>query len=237
MKRTAVVLGATGIVGSGVVKAFIKDGGYIVIAPVRGEVSKLHESMREGEKYVGCEQLHTPIVDYGTEEGAQALATHIQEISGQVDDIFVVGGGMGPSKVASEISANDWQETSQLKIVPQLLAAQHLIPLLKDSDKSSYTVVTGASGELCYFASFGLRCMANAALYGFVLALQAEHKERRFRINELRIAALICHDDEEQHPVFRMAAVQTSKLAALYFSKVVRSDLRDSVVRATSEDL
>ncbi|RYG63445.1 SDR family NAD(P)-dependent oxidoreductase, partial [archaeon] len=211
--------------------------GYLVIAPVRGEVSKLHDSMREGEKYVGHCQLRTPQMDYGTAEGAQALATYVQEVSGHIDHVFVVGGGMGASKVASEISARDWQETSQHKVIPQLLTAQHLIPLLRDEETSSYTVVTGASGELCYLASFALRCMANAAVYGLVLALQAEHRQKRFRINELRIAALICHDDEEQHPVFKMAAAPSSRLAVVYIDRVVRTGLRDSVVRITPEDL
>jgi len=67
MSRTIVVLGATGVVGSGVVKHFLKLQDTVVIAPVRGAPTKLFDAIGKENEANGL--LRVPNADYATREG------------------------------------------------------------------------------------------------------------------------------------------------------------------------
>lgn len=58
------------------------------------------------------------------------------------------------------------------------------------------------AGEHSDMPDAALFCIANAAVYGLVQALQAELRGKPQRVNELRIGAIIRRDNEAEHPHF-----------------------------------
>ena len=231
-----VVLGATGIVGNGVVKVFLKKNAT-VIAPVRGDPKKLTDELGA---LGSSKNLHTPTFAYGEKEGATNFAKWIQEtIRHPIDHVFAVGGGMAPYTPVSGITDESWKSINDNKILPMVYAAQTLIPLLRDEESSSFTFVTGLLGEVCYAPPLALTTIANAAVYGLVLATQSEQKGRRYRINELRIAALITYDHLTENPGFPGSpATKTSVLAKFYNDNVAANhSVRDTVVRVNGSDV
>lgn len=228
----SVVLGATGVVGCGAVKHFLKLGATVV-APVRGDPKKLLENLGEAASHQA--RLHTPNFQFGEREGAFGVASWIKDNipGGQVDHVFVVGGGMAPYSPISGITEAQYQEMTTTKIFPQLFAAQALIPLLRNEETSSYTVVAGALGEVCFSPPLALTTLANAAVFGLVLGIQAEEKGKKYRVNELRISALITYDGQSGHAYFPGSpAAPTSRLAQFYYDNVANAlSVRDTVVR------
>jgi NAD(P)-dependent dehydrogenase (short-subunit alcohol dehydrogenase family) len=82
--KVVVVAGSSGIVGSGIARAFLEKGATLV-TPVRSEKSKpILEKDFEG---LDTKSLDVPILDVGTEAGAAELAKHISEKYGAVDHI------------------------------------------------------------------------------------------------------------------------------------------------------
>lgn len=239
MSRVIVVLGATGTVGSGVVKHFLKAGDSIVVAPTRGTVDKVFNAI--GEEYRSNDLLLIPQVNYGEKAGAEILAKWIEDnvSGGKIDHVFAVGGGMAPFTHASQITEDALNSTVQTKIVSVLSVAQALVPLLKDEETSSFTVVTGALGEFCFAAHFSLTTIANAAVFGLTLALQAEAREKgkKYRINEFRIAAIILPDGVKEHPRMKTPGGQTSVLAEVYANRIVSTTVRNQVVRVNNADV
>lgn len=232
-----VVLGATGIVGSGVVKHFLQFEHVAVVAPVRGDPKKLLDQLDE---LGNSKRLSIPIFHYGERDGAFQLAKWIQDHFHQkIDHVFCVGGGVAPMVPISRVTDEQWRDTNENKILPHLFAAQALLPLLKDEESSSFTFVTGLLGEACFAPQYALTTIANSAIYGLVLAVQAEHKHNYYRINEMRISAIITLDDLEENPTFPgMPAAKTSRLAQFYHENIVqRHHVRDTIVRVNGSDV
>lgn len=240
MTRAVLVLGATGTVGSGIVKHFLKAGDATVIAPIRGtNLDKLFEVI--GSEFRDNINLKFPNADYGTKAGVDTLAAWVKDniSGGQVDHIFSVGGGMAPFAAVSQISAESLIETIQVKLISILFAAQALVPLLKDTETSTFTIVTGSLGEYCFAPQFALTSIATAGVYGLATSLQAEAKAsgKKYRINEFRIGTIILPDGEPAHRQLNIPGAQTSILAKYFNEHVAESDVRDSIIRVSGPDL
>lgn len=77
-----------GTVGSGIVQRFLQDGAS-VIAPLRSPASK---GRLTDHLTAPTDKLHTPVADWGTPEGAAALAQFIREQGLQVDHAVSIAG-------------------------------------------------------------------------------------------------------------------------------------------------
>jgi NAD(P)-dependent dehydrogenase (short-subunit alcohol dehydrogenase family) len=238
-----VVLGATGIVGSGVIKHYLKDGrNMTIVAPVRGDAQKLFDMI--GSEYSNHPSLHVVKADYGGKEGMEHVAKwvtdNISGSDGKVDHVFVVSGGMAPNAAVSQMTPELFHEMALLKVFPVLYAAQFLIPLLKNDPSCSFTVVTGGLGEICLAPPLALTTLANTNEIGIVLGIQSEQKLKKFRVNELRICAFIVKDGEHSnhHVPGITGGANTSVLASVFHERVISNhDTRDSVVRISTTDL
>jgi hypothetical protein len=72
-----------------------------------------------------------------------------------------------------------------------MFLAQALFPLLKDQASSCYIVVDGMLGEFCSMPNAAALSIANAAIFGIVRALEAEHREAPQRVVEVSRPRLI----------------------------------------------
>ncbi len=73
--------------------------------------------------------------------------------------------------------------------------------------------------------------LGNAAVYGLTVALQSQEADKSFRINEFRIGSVIRKDGATTD------GADVSKLAKFYDEKIIRSDVKGSIVRVSPSDL
>lgn len=107
--------------------------------------------------------------------------------------------------------------------------------LCSDRDLRPPTVTP--AGEVCPWPDASLTAVTNAALYGATVALQAELAGAPPRVNELRVAALIRRDSQEDNPAFPgTPAAPASRLGALVVGLAAGSE-RNQVVRVAPEQL
>jgi hypothetical protein len=134
----------------------------------------------------------------------------------------------------STISLEQFYNAMELKVVAQLKFAQALLPLLKDTSASSYTIVTGLLGEICFAPHFALTTIANGATYALILAIQAEAKSNDYRVNEYRIGAQVLPETNPGHG----SESNSYNFAQYYDTKIVRDhSVKGKVVRVSASDL
>jgi len=226
------VLGASGLVGSSIATHFLKLGNYKVIAPVRS-LAKLSQYFPED---IPRDNLITPEISYYEGDGPDKLAEYIKSTVGKVNHVIAISGGYCERVLLSALSHESFSQALDMKLWNQIKFAQVLIPLLHEDPTSSYTIVTGGLGEFCYHSSVSLTTLANAAIYGMVLGLQAEFQKTR--ILEYRIATIIRADNTDfnlNNP--SLPSVPGSKLADHYHKYIVEGTKDTGVVRVVATDL
>lgn len=235
--QVAVVTGASGIVGSGIARAFL-EAGAAVIAPARSAHSKGKIEAELGKAPGVAEgRLHIVIADNGTVEGCEELAAFVlQQAGGAIDHVVSCAGGMAPRCTVTEATPEMLMDAVTARVGPHLWTTR-LAPLLRPSETSSYTVVTGMLGEVCPWADASLTAVTNAAVFGAVVALQSELLGKPPRVNELRITALIRRDSLPENPGFPGApATPASRVGAVVVGLATGAQ-RSQVVRVTQEQL
>lgn len=105
--------------------------------------------------------------------------------------------GAGP---ATQLSEAGFESAMRSRVRSHLAAAAALLPLLRPRPRSSYTLLTGGSGEALSRPEWALFAIVNAACYGLVEALRAEVGDAGPRVNELRVYAVVRRDGEAEHP-------------------------------------
>ena len=66
-----------------------------------------------------------------------------------------------------------------------------MLPALKPSSSSSLLFITEGAGKQVISADTGLYTVGAAAVYGIVLAAQAQYADSTIRINEMRLYMVI----------------------------------------------
>lgn len=226
--KVAIVTGATGIVGEGIARAFL-DAGATLICPIRsaGKEAGLRAALGSPD----TARLDTPVDDYSSAEGSKQLARYVQVKHRAVDHVVACTGGMVPMGALTTVTAAGFSQAMHDRVLGQILLAQALVPLLRDEAGSSYTVITGRLGEMCSMPEGALFAVSNAAVYGAVLALQAELRSRPQRINELRIGAVVRRDSEEENPHFPGVKAHPASLVGAEALKIAAGSHSDEVVR------
>ena len=210
-RDVVLVTGASGIVGSGIVASFLRDGAT-VIAPIRRPESR--ESLiqelatcLQGDLDGTLSRLETPVLDIDSIDDRVKLAEFIRmhATDGFIDHVVSCYGGAFRPGPLSELSVDNFKSALD-RCVPHVLLFQTVLPVLRlSSEKSSYTIVTGRMGQSGSKTFAGL-AIANSALYGIVKCIQKECEEHPLRVNEFRIAALVSREsDPESHPFIKNA--------------------------------
>ena len=189
----ALITGGSGIIGSGVVRSYLLDGAT-VIAPVRSEADKaaLLAELHDVGKEHRLSQLHVLVMgEFVSQEGMQHLAREVLKLVPILDHIVSCFGGGFPSGPCSSLAPEDVLQVVGDRATPHLLLAQALFPLLSNSPRSSFTFITGMLGERCSMPDASALTISNAALYGIIPALEAEHEDTLHRINEVSLSTCI----------------------------------------------
>lgn len=205
-RKFALVTGASGIVGSGIVHTFLQHTEASVIAPVRHEQGKSEL----------IEDLATLNIDYSSrlhilvagnyaenEESMAEFAKSVKSITPSLDFLVSSFGGAFKMGTLTSLSAQDLHQALD-RAIPHLFVAKHLAPLLKPSPDSSFTVITGYLGEVCRMPGMGALTVANATVFGLLRALEGEYRgSSPVHVVEMRVAAMIRKDKVEGHPFLK----------------------------------
>lgn len=141
LNHRVVIIGGTGSVGEGIVRAWLKTGAQVVI-PSRtdSKVDRFREIIADGG---AGENLHFATGDYTSFDGASAMAQKITQEFGPVTDVIASIGGWWQGKPLWEVSEQDWQKYFVDLSTAHVASVRAWIPHLPAS--GSYQLILGGS--------------------------------------------------------------------------------------------
>lgn len=184
-EKRVVVLGATGVVGSGVVRKFLDAGATVVgVSRSAERLDRMRSAVvRPGEPFL-------PVVgDFGRDESAAASREAVVSALAEapIDHVVSSLGFVQRAQPVTETSIDEVGSALENGLYINLRAAQAFIPLLHGRD-TSFTMV---SGGLAHFPppdpSLWLGTLKNAALNALTLGLASETAKNSLRVNTICI--------------------------------------------------
>jgi NAD(P)-dependent dehydrogenase (short-subunit alcohol dehydrogenase family) len=219
LKPAVLILGATGVVGQGIVAAAV-EAGLPVIAVARDptELGRLVAAHPEASI--------TPIAgSVATERDSAALAAAVRGIERPLAGAIVaVSGPRGRGRVLDQ-SVETMRGALDADLLPHLAAARHLLPLLADGHRGGSYVLIGGPGGALPWAGYGHRSVAAAAVRMLACVLHDEARGLGVRVQLLAVDAPVCQPGEAHAcPQWPTATAIGRRAIAL----VERSDARDA---------
>lgn len=180
------VLGASGIVGRGVVRAALEAGQPVIAvdddAPA---LARLAERLDN-------DLLTTLEGSVATDVASAALADALwglgRPLAGVVD---AVSGGLLRGRLLDQPSATVCR-LLLASVQPHLSAARHLLPLMGDAGRGGTYVVIGGPGSTLPWSGYGQRSVAAAALRMLVQVLHDEARAFDVRMQLLSVDLPVC---------------------------------------------
>jgi NADP-dependent 3-hydroxy acid dehydrogenase YdfG len=186
LKASAVVIGGSGGVGSGVV-AELLAAGYPVIAVGRDGTKLQALAQRVGD----ASRLTLLPGSVATDAEASALAQALRNLRVRLSaTIVAVNGRLRSASVLNghgDLVAQSLGEN----FIPHLHAARHLVPLMADIGREGlYLMLGGASAERVW-AGYGHVSIASAALRMLAGVVHGEAKNLPVRVQELLLWGVV----------------------------------------------
>ena len=186
-QQTVVVIGATGVVGGGVVRKYLDAGATVVgVSRSAANLEKLRQQQRIGQGEAFC-----PVVaDFKDEAAADKAKEAILAATagGAINHVVSAQGFVEFAKPPTHSSLDALKGALDDGLYNNFLAAKALLPELKGRDGSSFTLV---SGGLAHHPppnpALWLGTIKNAALNALTYALAAETANHKVRVNTICI--------------------------------------------------
>ena len=185
--RNVVVIGASGVVGSGVVRKYLDAGARVV--GVSRSASKL-EQLKQQMKIQGSEPFVPAVGDFKDEaSAAEARKAVTAALEGQpIDHVVSVQGFVSFAKAPTSTPPAELKAALDDGLFNNLLAAQAFLPDLKNREGSTFTLVSGGLAHMPPpNVSLWLGTVKNAALNALTFALAAETAQDKVRLNTVCI--------------------------------------------------
>jgi NAD(P)-dependent dehydrogenase (short-subunit alcohol dehydrogenase family) len=183
MKAALVVLGATGIVGRGIIQAAV-EAKRPVIAVARDHAGL--EQLRLAHPGADITVLAGSVAN--DDDGA-TLAAALREIARPIAGVVAaVAGPAGRGRLLDQ-STEVLRCKLDADLLPQLAAARALLPLLADAGRGGSYVLIGGPGSELPWAGYGHRSVAAAALRMLACVLHDEASAMGIRVQLLSVDA------------------------------------------------
>ncbi len=185
--QNVVVIGSTGVVGSGAVKKFL-DAGATVVAVSRS-ASKLEE-LKQRMKIQTSDAFLPVVGDFKDEAStAEAKKAVLAALKGKaIDHVVSVQGFVNFAKAPTATPPGELRAALDDGLFNNLLAAQAFLPDLKGREGSTFTLVSGGLAHMPPpNVALWLGTVKNAALNALTHALVAETANDKVRLNTLCI--------------------------------------------------
>jgi NAD(P)-dependent dehydrogenase (short-subunit alcohol dehydrogenase family) len=185
--RVVVVIGASGVVGSGIVRKYLDAGATVV--GVSRSASKL-EQLKQQMKIQGSEPFVPVVGDFKDEAStAEAKKAVVAALGGKpIDHVVSVQGFVSYAKAPTSTPTEDLKAALDDGLFNNLLAAKAFLPDLKPREGSTFTLVSGGLAHMPPpNITLWLGTVKNAALNALTLALAAETAKDKVRLNTVCI--------------------------------------------------
>ena len=192
MSAALVVLGATGGVGRGVVRAALERG-HPVIAVAR-HVDALAAMAHD---FRGTDLATLPGSVASDSDGA-ALADRLRELRRPFAGIVASVCGSASSGRVLDQPAAFLQRKLDEDLLPHLAAARHLLPLLSAAGRGNYLMIGGPGSEHPW-AGHGHRSIGAAALRMLARVLHDEARAFDVRVQLLAVDVPVCTAANRKH--------------------------------------
>ncbi|MGH8077898.1 MAG: SDR family oxidoreductase, partial [Lysobacter sp.] len=181
MKAALVILGATDGVGRGVVQAAIAaDRPVIAVARDDRELHALRSAYRDADITV----LPGTIID---DVGGAELATTLRELGRPLAGVIAVVAGNAHHGRLLDQPAEFLRRKLDETLMPHLVAARHLVPVLAKANRGASYLLIGGPGSEQPWAGHGDRSIAGAALHMLARVLHNEALALSVRVQLLSV--------------------------------------------------
>lgn len=185
--KTVLVIGASGVVGSGVVRRFL-DAGATVIGVSRSleKLARMREQIgvSAAEPFVAVEGEFADEVSAGHAKAAVEAAAGGREL----DHVISVQGFVNFAPPPTQTPLEALRSALDDGLYNNLLAAKAFLPGLKQREGASFTLVSGGLAHIPPpNPALWLGTVKNAALNALQLALTTETASDKVRVNTLCI--------------------------------------------------
>ena len=181
MKPALLVLGATGAIGRGVVRAAL-DAGRPVLA-----VSPDRDGLRDLQGTHAHADLSTLVADPRDEQGAAELVRALRKLDRKIGDVVAALCTERERGRMLDQAADELRESLDAHVVAHLALARHLIPLLAEGGRGGGYLLIDGPGAQNPWAGYGHRSVGGAALQMLARVL---HDEARALSVRLQLIAL-----------------------------------------------
>jgi 3-oxoacyl-[acyl-carrier protein] reductase len=182
MKKYALITGASGGIGTAIVKKLINDGYYIYVHYHQNEIA-VNELIKSDEKY---SRMLFPIqADLTNQNGVQDLLNQIK----MPIDLLVLNSGISYYGLITDMSDQEIEQMVSLHITSPFRLTQKLIPAMVKKREGNIIVISsiwgivGASCEVLY-------SMVKGGQNSFVKALAKELAPSNIRVNAIAPGAI-----------------------------------------------
>ncbi|HET6545156.1 MAG TPA: SDR family oxidoreductase [Rhodanobacteraceae bacterium] len=182
-KNPVLVLGATGNIGRGTVQALL-EAGYPVLAIARDR-ARLADLQQHFASRAGLDVLAGSVTD---DAAGAALADAIRQRKVFPAAIVACLGGAPDRGRLLERPAQFLRAKLDQDLLPHLVAAHHLLPLLEHEDRFGSYLIVGGPGAEHPWAGYGHVSIAAAALRMLARVLHEEARNTGVRVQLLSIA-------------------------------------------------
>ncbi len=185
--KNVVVLGATGVVGSGVVRKFLDAGAAVVgVSRSAEKLARLREQMQID----AAAPFHGVVGDLRDEASAEAVRAAAVAALGErpIDHVVSAQGFVNFAAAPTQTPVDALKSALDDGLYNNLLAAKAFLPGLKARAGSSFTLVSGGLAHIPPpMPRLWLGTVKNAAINALTLALAAETAQDAVRLNTLCI--------------------------------------------------
>lgn len=175
------VLGATGAIGRGVVRAALDAGRPVLaVSPDRDGLRDLHGSHAHAD-------LSTLVADPRDERGAAALVRALRKRDRPIAGVAAALCSERERGRMLDQPANELRDALDANVVAHLALARHLLPLLAEGGRGGTYLLIDGPGAQNPWAGYGHRSVGGAALHMLARVL---HDEARALSVRLQLLAL-----------------------------------------------
>jgi NADP-dependent 3-hydroxy acid dehydrogenase YdfG len=193
MKPAVLILGATGTVGRGVVRAAV-EAGWPVVAVARD--AEALQALRQQHPQASLQALVGSVAD---DAAADALVAALQKLDRPFAGVIAALGAGDERGRLLDQPADQLRHAFDDAVMPQLAAARHLLPWLAASGRNCGYVMIGGPGGRNPWAGYGHRSISAAAVRMLARVLHAEARAFSVRLQLLEVESPVRTDDNEKH--------------------------------------
>ena len=190
IRAPLLVLGAAGVIGAGVVQQAI-EAGWPVIAVDRDAdgLARLRHRHPDADLDVLQGSLATDSDGVAVVDALRAMGRPLAGV------VATIAGGGTRGRLLDRPSATLCHQLDQ-DLIPHLVAARQLLPLLAQADRGASYILIGGPGGSAPWAGYGHRSVAAAAVHMLASVLHDEARTLGLRLHLLSVDVPVCAEQE-----------------------------------------